>query len=253
MMTMNIVLLVLLGLALLIYGREMVQPESGSSALSVQALPIVNGKHGDVAHSATSPGQTGDNEDMEQAADLNTRGPGTTLFNFAGQGPSWNIINDNVMGGLSMSSVRIDQEREQMTFSGSVSLENNGGFASARSQWLRYDLGEFDGVALRVRGDGHVYRFRIRTEETGPAVSYTALFQTEKDVWQDVYIPFRDMVPLYRGYVVDKAGPLDASSVRSFGLMVADKQSGDFELDIDWINAVREKENEVYYLGLEAG
>jgi hypothetical protein len=61
------------------------------------------------------------------------------------------------------------------------------------------------------------------------------------------------MVPLYRGTVVDEAGPLDAASVRSFGLMVAEKQSGEFELDVDWINAVREKENEVHYLGVEVG
>jgi hypothetical protein len=48
------------------------------------------------------------------------------------------------------------------------------------------------------------------------------------------------MVPLYRGYVVNAAGPLNPESIRSFGLMLADKQVGEFSLDVDWINAVVE-------------
>jgi monofunctional biosynthetic peptidoglycan transglycosylase len=105
---------------------------------------------------------------------------------------------------------------------------------------------------MRVRGDGNVYRLRTRTEKTGTEVAYTALFETEVDTWQDIYIPFAEMIPTYRGFVVNVAGPLDPASVRSFGLMVADKQQGQFFLEVDWINAVSVKRNESTYVSIGA-
>ena len=176
-----------------------------------------------------------------------SRGPGIELFDFSGAEPSWYTVDDNVMGGISNSSVVIDTEAHSLSFTGAVSLENNGGFVSTRSQWTGYDLSAFDGIALRVRGDGNTYRFRIRTEETGSAIAYTGLFATEADTWQEVYIPFSEMVPLYRGFVVNAAGPIDPQFIRSFGLMLSDKQQGEFSLDVDWINAVAQSEYEIGY------
>lgn len=175
------------------------------------------------------------------------RGPGIPLFDFSGREPAWYTVNDNVMGGVSNSLVVVDTELQRLSFSGDVSLENNGGFASTRSQWTNYNLGAFDGIALRVRGDGNSYRFRIRTEETGSGIAYTSLFTTKANSWQEVYIPFSEMAPLYRGFVVNAAGPLNPESIRSFGLMVADKQTGEFSLDVDWINAVAESKVEIRY------
>lgn len=176
-----------------------------------------------------------------------TQGPGLELFDFSGAEPSWYTVDDNVMGGISNSSVVIDTQFHSLSFSGAVSLENNGGFASTRSQWAGYDLSAFDGIALRVRGDGNTYRFRIRTEATGSVVAYTGLFTTEAGTWQEIYIPFAEMIPLYRGFVVNAAGPLDPQSIRSFGLMLSDKQQGEFSLEVDWINAVAERKTEIHY------
>jgi len=182
---------------------------------------------------------------IQKESRSHTRGPGTPLFNFSSPDPAWYTVNDNVMGGVSHSLVVVDTELQMLSFSGDVSLENNGGFASTRSQWTNYNLGAFDGIALRVRGDGNTYRFRIRTEETGSGIAYTSLFTTEADIWQEVYIPFSEMVPLHRGFVVNIAGSLNPESIRSFGLMLADKQEGDFSLDVDWINAVAESKVEI--------
>jgi NADH dehydrogenase [ubiquinone] 1 alpha subcomplex assembly factor 1 len=184
---------------------------------------------------------------VKQDPGSRSRVPGVPLFDFSGREPSWYTVNDNVMGGLSQSQVAVDTELRRLSFSGDVSLENNGGFASTRSQWTNYNLGAFDGIALRVRGDGNIYRLRIRTEETGYGIAYTSLFDTRADTWQEVYIPFSEMVPLYRGYVVNAAGPLNPVSIRSFGLMMADKQEGTFSLEVDWINAVAESKAEIRY------
>ena len=43
----------------------------------------------------------------------------------------WTTVNDPVMGGLSTSAVSFRDGG--LVFSGSISLENNGGFTSARS------------------------------------------------------------------------------------------------------------------------
>ncbi len=161
------------------------------------------------------------------------------VFEFTASEPTWYTLNDDVMGGISSSEVQVDINSGVLNFDGNVSLENNGGFASIRSQAEIYDLGEYDGITIRVRGDGNVYRFRIRTEKTGPEISYTAVFPTEANTWQDIYIPFADMLPLYRGFVVQDAGPLDASTIRSFGFMMTDKQEGEFSLEVDRITAVK--------------
>lgn len=166
--------------------------------------------------------------------------PDYELFTFTGSEPGWDIVNDTVMGGRSQSSVEVDNDLSRMIFSGNVSLENNGGFASARSNWTAYNLEAYDGISMRMRGDGNLYRLRIRTEKTGSGLAYTAWVKPEADIWQEIYIPFAEMMPLYRDIIVPVAGPIDASSIRSFGLMVSDKQQDDFALEVDWIKAVSE-------------
>ena len=163
----------------------------------------------------------------------------TVIFEFSEREPTWYTLNDDVMGGISTSQVQVDLDASVLNFNGNVSLENNGGFASIRSQAESYDLSDYDGLTIRVRGDGNLYRLCIRTETTGPEISYTAVFPTEADTWQDVFIPFADMVPLYRGFVVRDAGPLDATTIRSFGFMMTDKQEGEFLLEVDRMTAVK--------------
>lgn len=178
--------------------------------------------------------------------------PGVVLFDFNGDEPGWYTVNDDVMGGVSTSNVNVDTDMQNLNFSGNVSLENNGGFASIRSQWAPYSLDRFDGIFLRVRGDGNTYRFRIRTEEAGPEISYTSLFETEAGVWQEIFIPFSEMVPLFRGFIVEAAGPLDPATIRSFGMMVSDKQQGEFSVEVDWINAVTLEKNDSGLVANEA-
>lgn len=165
--------------------------------------------------------------------------PGIELFDFMGQGPAWYTVDDDVMGGVSSSAVAIVEN--DLLFSGTMSLDNNGGFSSVRSQWAPVNLSRFDGVLLRVLGDGKAYRFRIRGLETGRDISYNAVFQTTPDTWELVYIRFADMVPTYFGTTVN-VGELDTAAIGSFGFMLSDKQAGEFELLVDWIRVVSETE-----------
>jgi monofunctional biosynthetic peptidoglycan transglycosylase len=166
--------------------------------------------------------------------------PGKDIFTFDEGEPFWFTVDDNVMGGVSNSTVDVIGSGI-LSFSGTMSLDNNGGFSSVRSDWTPINLSDSDGVLLRVLGDGNVYRLRIRTADTGREISYNAIFETKPETWTVVYIPFANMVPTYRGFLID-VDALDPSSIGSFGFMISDKQPGEFSLLVDWIRAVSEQE-----------
>ncbi len=185
-------------------------------------------------------------EPAEEGADSGTIAsasptlPGIQLFTFSTGEPRWFPLDDNVMGGISNSTAAI-AEGGYLSFSGTMSLENNGGFASVRSEWQPTNLSETDGILLRVLGDGNSYRLRIQAAATGRDISYNALFDTTPNEWQQVYIPFADMIPTYFGYVMD-VGPIDKTSIGSFGFMLSDNQPGEFELFVDWVRAISTEE-----------
>lgn len=180
----------------------------------------------------------GDDMDTSKKMQQKLTLPGIELFKFDGSEPTWYTVDDRVMGGVSMSTVEVI-DSEILRFNGTMSLDSNGGFSSARSDWNPVNLDGYDGILLRIQGDGKIYRLRIRTAETGSEISFNAIFETNAE-WQIFYIPFSEMVPTYRGVVV-KVDPLNPASIGSFGFMLSDKQPGQFELQVDWIRAVTEE------------
>ncbi|MEM8530543.1 MAG: CIA30 family protein [Chloroflexota bacterium] len=158
-----------------------------------------------------------------------------TLFDFAqpDAGQLWGVVNDGVMGGVSGSQFQI--EENIAVFTGFVSLENNGGFASIRSQPELQDLSAYTGVVVRVKGDGKRYQFRLRTSSTLNRIAYTSGFDTQPDVWQTVRLPFADFIPTSFGVVLTDVPSIDPRDIASFGMLISDKQEGDFRLEIDWI------------------
>lgn len=140
----------------------------------------------------------------------------------------WRPVNDGVMGGISTGAMR--QHGDVIVFQGELSLENNGGFASAR-RLIEADLAGTDRVRLVVRGDGRTYQFRIRQDEHFDGVAWRAMLPTTGE-WQTVELPFAEFVPVFRGRTVSAAGPVIPGRIRQVGFMLADKASGPFELRI---------------------
>ncbi len=155
------------------------------------------------------------------------------IIDFAATSPTWRSINDGVMGGVSSSRMEINSG--VAVFSGTVSLANNGGFASVRSLPGEYDLGRFGGLIVRLCGDGKRYALRLRTTDAFDGVSYQAMLQPPANQWQEIVVPFDSFEPVFRGRRVDDYPPLDPKDVRTFGLLVSDKQEGPFRLEIAWI------------------
>jgi monofunctional biosynthetic peptidoglycan transglycosylase len=150
---------------------------------------------------------------------------------------NWTIVNDRVMGGRSSSSLELT-DNGTATFSGILSLENNGGFASTRALFRDLDLSDFTGLKLRAKGDGRSYQLRIRVDGYFDGVAYRSDFATEQGEWTEVYLPFSSFQPTYRGRVPRGVPPLDRSAIRQIGFLLGDKIEGPFQLEIAWIAAV---------------
>ncbi|MGK7913057.1 MAG: CIA30 family protein [Synechococcus sp.] len=178
----------------------------------------------------------------------------STVFDFSQPLPNlsdiWGSVDDVVMGGVSSSSIRMGEGIA--IFSGTVSTSNSGGFASVRTRNLEPDLNlsGFDGIVLRVRGDGQRYKFLMRDEQRWDGVAYGFSFDTVASEWIDVRIPFTDLIPVMRAKTVPNAGPINTSRINALQLMLSkfeydgalnpSFQPGEFRLDIESISTYRE-------------
>lgn len=160
------------------------------------------------------------------------------LFDFqaATNSPAWQIVNDDVMGGVSKSRFQI-LTNGAAVFSGVVSLENNGGFASVRSSAVRQNLNGCDAFVLRVRGDGRRYKFTVRTETGFNTPNYQADFTTKRGEWEEHRLAFKDFVPTIRGRILTDVPPLNPAKVATVGFLISDQQEGTFKLEVAWIKA----------------
>lgn len=159
-------------------------------------------------------------------------------FSLPHEAKGWEIVNDEVMGGISRSTTMIKDKTA--IFQGSLSLENYGGFASVRTLPRDFNLHGYHGLILHVRGDGKRYRLRLRTDDEHDGIAYQAIFTTEPGIWLTVSLPFRIFVPVFRGKIVPDAQPLNPDKIRRVGFMIADKQEGKFRIEIAWVKAFSE-------------
>lgn len=145
----------------------------------------------------------------------------------------WEIVNDTVMGGVSESAIT-RTERGTWLFTGDVSLANNGGFASVQAHIDAIDLSAFSGLRLRVRGDGNRYGLNLRSPGM-VRVSYRKKFATVAGHWTEIDVPFAQLEPVSFGNRVSDAPPLDFADIQMVGVIITDKQEGNFALEIGWI------------------
>ena len=148
----------------------------------------------------------------------------------------WRSVNDGVMGGRSSGQVSYDSDGS-MDFSGYLSLENNGGFASIRAAKPNMGLRENDVIFARVRGDGRKYTFNVYAQENLRGRSYRQTFPTTKDKWTVVAFPVNQFAATWRGrnFPNDRLDPAQAAGL---GILLGDKKQGPFNLEIDWIKVV---------------
>lgn len=143
----------------------------------------------------------------------------------------WKTVDDGVMGGFSSSTFSLD-DKGNAIFKGNVSLENNGGFCSARYNCKPTTLKKYSTFSIRLKGDGKKYQFRVKSS-VSDYYSYVYEFQTTSD-WQTVDIPTAEMYASFRGRTLNIPN-YDGSSLVECAFLIGNKKNENFQLIIDKI------------------
>lgn len=143
----------------------------------------------------------------------------------------WEIENDAVMGGRSESRLTLSDSGSAL-FSGTVSLENNGGFASMQYHFPAIEIAGHTTAHIQLRGDGKRYLLLVEAVENARHY-YMAEFDTSGE-WETVVIPLYEMVPMWRGDRLDLPG-FSAHTLAQVRIMIANQKRESFALAIDSI------------------
>jgi hypothetical protein len=144
----------------------------------------------------------------------------------------WRIVNDDVMGGISESSIACTAAGHGL-FSGHVSMENNGGFASIQLNTRIQLAKEQKYIVLRIKGDGKAYEFRMKSE-ISQYESYVHSFATSGE-WQTIKLPISEFYPQFRGRRLNSPN-FNFNTIQQVSFLIANKQEEDFKLWIDRID-----------------
>jgi uncharacterized protein YbjT (DUF2867 family) len=176
---------------------------------------------------------------------------------------TWGAVDDVVMGGVSESQIRLANDKA--IFSGVVSTDNNGGFASVRTRNFEppLDLSEYEGIELRLQGDGKRYKFITRCEGKWDGIGYCYSFDTINNCSTTVRIPFQDLIPVFRAKTVRDADKFDRTKVYSMQLMLSKFEydgelnprfePGFFSLEVESIKAYGGKPKPQFVIVSSAG
>ncbi|MEM9966890.1 MAG: CIA30 family protein [Pseudomonadota bacterium] len=164
-------------------------------------------------------------------------GIGASLF-FARKGyamtcqplrPNWRYVADTVMGGVSTGQITPIKHAGQqaMRLTGSVSLENNGGFIqmafNPADAFAAFDASTYKGISFEAKGNGETYAVNLRTNDlTRPWQSYRAEF-TAGQKWRWINLPFSAFEPSNTDI------PLNTAGLRRVGVIAVGRA---FEVDV---------------------
>ncbi|WP_394201060.1 CIA30 family protein [Shewanella waksmanii] len=158
----------------------------------------------------------------------------------------WQIINDTVMGGVSRSQV--DTVNRQLHFSGTVSIANNGGFASIKAPISISPVNSTPAVLnpnkptikITVKGDGNCYQLRLQTCESiyDSPKNYQSYFTTAANQWQHFYFSHEQFVESYRGQVFPQRPHPNLAALSHIGFLIANQRNQDFHLIIGNIELI---------------
>ena len=143
----------------------------------------------------------------------------------------WFVTNDDVMGGISNSTMKIDKNGSAI-FSGKVSTDNNGGFAMTR---LPLDIKLNDKkskIVLILEGDDKEYQLRIKSKKD-QRYWFVQSFYAKKGI-QKIELSLKDFYPSFRGYQLDM-GNFSANKIKELAILIGNKKNESFALQINKI------------------
>jgi hypothetical protein len=152
------------------------------------------------------------------------------LFNFADPAAmrGWEVEDDVIMGGRSKSTLTHDPDGH-IIFTGKVSLENEGGFASIQNHFDPIDVSNYTHAVIRLKGDGKRFFYIVESEKKARNY-YVADFSTTGK-WQEIRIPLRTMYPVRRGDRLD-IPDYPGNTMTQSRFMIANGRAEAFRLEV---------------------
>ena len=138
----------------------------------------------------------------------------------------WEIVNDNVMGGVSTGDFMT--QNNELIFFGKLSSKFNGGFASIRTREI-IQLNNSKKINLKVIGDGNTYQIRIK-DNSSNYYSYQQEFETN-GLEQEITLSLSEFKPIYRGTYLSTEN-FDKKLISELSFMIVSKKEPDFKLRI---------------------
>lgn len=149
-------------------------------------------------------------------------------------GTNWQVVNDGVMGGLSRGEAKLTDN--SILFKGEVSLDNNGGFSSLRSNFSRKELSGYEQVTIRYRSEGISLAMTLSVSRRWYIPNYKTSLSSTQGAWKTITLNLKDFQKHYIGKPMNET--LDStilSEVIRLGFITNEKKYGDFEFEIDYI------------------
>jgi NADH dehydrogenase [ubiquinone] 1 alpha subcomplex assembly factor 1 len=143
----------------------------------------------------------------------------------------WYVVNDNVMGGVSQGNYAMTGAGTG-EFAGQLSLRNNGGFSSIRARIENASLAGYDGLEMRLRGDGRIYS--LLAAPANARGSWQKEFEAPLQ-WETIRVPFNRMELSVRGWRPASYPQITGDIIQTLGFLIGDKNQQPFRLEIDWI------------------
>ena len=140
----------------------------------------------------------------------------------------WMIVNDGVMGGRSNS--RFEVKDEALHFSGTLSLENNGGFVSLRSPYSELDVSGYKKLIITYKLDHGKMGFSMNRYQQYYLPNYKVYLE-QSDEWKTVTFKLKDFQEEVMAKKTGNPMPEEAmKEIIRIGFIKSDKDTTPFEL-----------------------
>jgi NADH dehydrogenase [ubiquinone] 1 alpha subcomplex assembly factor 1 len=156
---------------------------------------------------------------------------------------AWNNVDDSVMGGVSASTST--WQDKALVFTGTLSTDNNGGFASILGpvdRTIRERSTGATSLVINAVGDGRTYLLQLRAGTSGND-RWISRFTPQllgDDVLSPVVMPISSFEPVDRFLrPTNTSQPLDPATIIQIGVYVLDGQVGEFQLTLRSISSMR--------------
>lgn len=146
----------------------------------------------------------------------------------------WQVVDDGVMGGVSKGNFKLNEDGNA-SYTGNVSLDNNGGFSSLRYTFDPISTVGYEYVKLTVKGDSGKFNFRVK-ENARDYYSYAKTIETTGE-WEEILIPLSELAPVFRGRALNMPR-YQADQIEQLSILRGNKKYEAFSLEIKKIELI---------------